>query len=129
MAKNKEFASRALRVLAAAYKTYSKMPESLEPEDLEHKLVFIGIVGMIDPCRVEVYDAIKECRTAGIRPVMITGDHKDTAIAIGKDLGIIENEDEAIEGATYNIPSMPEFSLNTRPRSSMPGKPVAWSRR
>ena len=102
MAKNKEFASRALRVLAAAYKTYSKMPESLEPEDLEHKLVFIGIVGMIDPCRVEVYDAIKECRTAGIRPVMITGDHKDTAIAIGKDLGIIENEDEAIEGAALD---------------------------
>ena len=102
MAKNKEFASRALRVLAAAYKTYSKMPESLEPEDLEHKLVFIGVVGMIDPCRVEVYDAIKECRTAGIRPVMITGDHKDTAIAIGKDLGIIENEDEAIEGAALD---------------------------
>ncbi len=102
MAKNKEFASRALRVLAAAYKTYSKMSESLEPEDLEHKLVFIGIVGMIDPCRVEVYDAIKECRTAGIRPVMITGDHKDTAIAIGKDLGIIENEDEAIEGAALD---------------------------
>ncbi len=102
MAKNKEFASRALRVLASAYKTYSKMPESLEPEDLEHKLVFIGIVGMIDPCRVEVYDAIKECRTAGIRPVMITGDHKDTAIAIGKDLGIIENEDEAIEGAALD---------------------------
>ena len=102
MAKNKEFASRALRVLAAAYKTYSKMPESLEPEDLEHKLVFIGIVGMIDPCRVEVYDAIKECRTAGIRPVMITGDHKDTAIAIGKDLGIIENEDEAIDGAALD---------------------------
>ena len=96
--KNKEFASKALRVLCAAYKKYDKMPSSLEPEDLEFDLVFIGIVGMIDPCRQEVYEAIKQCRSAGIRPIMITGDHKDTAVAIGKDLGIIENEDEAIEG-------------------------------
>jgi len=95
---NKEFASKALRVLCAAYKKYDKMPSSLEPEDLEFDLVFIGIVGMIDPCRPEVYEAIKQCRSAGIRPIMITGDHKDTAVAIGKDLGIIENEDEAIEG-------------------------------
>ncbi len=96
--KNKEFASKALRVLCAAYKKYDTMPSSLEPEDLEFDLVFIGIVGMIDPCRPEVYEAIKQCRSAGIRPIMITGDHKDTAVAIGKDLGIIENEDEAIEG-------------------------------
>ena len=96
--KNKEFASKALRVLCAAYKKYDKMPSSLEPEDLEFDLVFIGIVGMIDPCRPEVYEAIKQCRSAGIRPIMITGDHKDTAVAIGKDLGVIENEDEAIEG-------------------------------
>ena len=95
---NKEFASKALRVLCAAYKKYDKMPSSLEPEDLEFDLVFIGIVGMIDPCRPEVYEAIKQCRSAGIRPIMITGDHKDTAVAIGKDLGIIENEEEAIEG-------------------------------
>ena len=95
---NKEFASKALRVLCAAYKKYDRMPSSLEPEDLEFDLVFIGIVGMIDPCRPEVYEAIKQCRSAGIRPIMITGDHKDTAVAIGKDLGIIENEEEAIEG-------------------------------
>ena len=99
MAQNKEFASRALRVLCAAYKTYDKMPDSLEPEDLEYDLIFIGIVGMIDPCRPEVYDAIAKCREAGIRPVMITGDHKDTAVAIGKDLGIITDESMAIEGA------------------------------
>ena len=99
MIKNKEFASKALRVLCAAYKKYNKMPSSMEPEDLEYDLVFIGIVGMIDPCRPEVYDAIKECRSAGITPIMITGDHKDTAVAIGKDLGIIENEDQAIEGS------------------------------
>ena len=98
MAKNKEFASKALRVLCAAYKKYDVMPASVEPEDLEFDLIFIGIVGMIDPCRVEVYDAIKECRSAGITPIMITGDHKDTAIAIGKDLGIIEDDSQAIEG-------------------------------
>ena len=121
MAQNKEFASRALRVLCAAYRTYSKMPASLEPEDLEHDLVFIGIVGMIDPCREEVYDAIKECRSAGIRPVMITGDHKDTAVAIGKDLGIIENEEEAIEGHALDqysdeemIELVPKYSVYAR---------------
>lgn len=96
--KNKEFASKALRVLCAAYKDYEVMPKSLEPEDLEYDLVFIGIVGMIDPCRPEVYAAIEQCRSAGIRPVMITGDHKDTAVAIGKDLGIIDNEAQACEG-------------------------------
>ena len=95
---NKLFASKALRVLCAAYKEYSYMPKSLEPADLEYDLIFIGIVGMIDPCRPEVYAAIEECRHAGIRPIMITGDHKDTAVAIGKDLGIIENDEEAIEG-------------------------------
>ena len=62
-------------------------------------LVFIGFVGMIDPCRPEVYDAIKQCRSAGIRPVMITGDHIDTAVAIGKDLGIIKEASEAMVGS------------------------------
>ncbi|MCR5150190.1 MAG: calcium-translocating P-type ATPase, PMCA-type [Clostridiales bacterium] len=99
MKANKEFADKALRVLCAAYKEYSSMPPSLEAEDLEKDLVFIGLTGMIDPCRPEVYEAIKECRLAGIRPVMITGDHKDTAVAIGKDLGIIENDSQAIVGA------------------------------
>ncbi|MBQ0036555.1 MAG: cation-translocating P-type ATPase [Firmicutes bacterium] len=98
-AKNKEFASKALRVLCAAYKEHEMLPTSFEPEDLEHDLIFIGIVGMIDPCRPEVYDAIKECKKAGIRPVMITGDHKDTAIAIGLDLGIITDESQAIVGS------------------------------
>ena len=97
--KNKEFASKALRVLCAAYREYDNLLNSLEPEDLENNLIFIGIVGMIDPCRPEVYEAIKKCRLAGITPIMITGDHKDTAIAIGKDLGIIQSQDEAIEGS------------------------------
>ena len=99
ISKNKEFASKALRVLCAAYKQYDAMPNSLEPEDLENNLIFIGIAGMIDPCRPEVYEAIEKCRLAGITPIMITGDHKDTAVAIGKDLGIIESEQQAIEGS------------------------------
>ena len=96
---NKEFASNALRVLSAAFKYHEKMPESLEPTFLENDLVFIGIVGMIDPCRDEVFAAIKECREAGIRPIMITGDHKDTAVAIGRQLGIIDDESQAVTGS------------------------------
>ncbi len=99
LARNKEFADRALRVLAAAYRDWDAAPESCEAEDLEQEMVFIGFLGMIDPCRPEVYDAITECRSAGIRPVMITGDHKDTAVAIARDLGIIQDESQAIEGA------------------------------
>ncbi len=95
----KDFADRALRVLSAAYKIYDVLPESCDAEDIENNLIFIGFVGMIDPCRPEVYAAIAECRAAGIRPIMITGDHKDTAVAIGKDLGIIKNETEAILGS------------------------------
>ena len=97
--KNKLFASKALRVLCCAYREYDELPKSFEPTDLENNLIFIGIVGMIDPCRPEVYAAIEECRNAGITPVMITGDHKDTAVAIGKDLGIISDESQAIEGS------------------------------
>lgn len=95
----KAFADRALRVLSGAYRVYDSEPASYEADNLEKGLVFAGFVGMIDPCRPEVYNAIKECRMAGIRPVMITGDHKDTAVAIGKDLGIITNDSEAILGS------------------------------
>lgn len=99
ISQNKEFADRALRVLGVAYKKYDVKPENCEPEKIENNLIFIGFVGMIDPCRPEVYDAIKECRSAGIRPIMITGDHKDTAVAIGKELGIISDGAEAMTGA------------------------------
>ena len=99
LSKNKEFASRALRVLSGAFRTYKEKPESNESDYLEKDLIFIGILGMIDPCREEVYDAIEECRIAGIRPIMITGDHKDTAVAIAKDLKIIIDDSEAILGA------------------------------
>ena len=95
---NKIFASKALRVLCVACKEYDELPTFKDASDIENNLTFIGIVGMIDLCRPEVYEAIKECKNAGIRVVMITGDHKDTAVTIGKDLGIIENESEAIEG-------------------------------
>lgn len=97
--KSKEFADRALRVLGAAYREFNETPTDFSAENLEKDLIFIGFVGMIDPCRPEVYKAIKQCRTAGIRPVMITGDHKDTAVAIGKDLGIIKDASEAMTGA------------------------------
>ena len=95
---NKKYADKALRVLGAAYKIYDKKPENLEPENLETDLIFIGFVGMIDPCREEVFEAIDRCRSAGIRPIMITGDHKDTAVAIAKNLKIIEVDSQATVG-------------------------------
>ena len=99
MAMNKAMADKALRVLAVAMRTYDNMPESFEPADLENNLEFIGLVGMIDPVRPEVVDAIKECKSAGITAIMITGDHKDTAVAIAKQLGIITDESQATTGA------------------------------
>ena len=96
---NKAMADRALRVLAVSLRQYKKEPASYEAADLEQELVFVGLTGMIDPVRPEVKAAIEECREAGIRPVMITGDHKDTAVAIGRELGIIRNPEEAIMGA------------------------------
>lgn len=96
---NKRMADKALRVLACAYKQYDAVPSDMSPEALENDLILIGLTGMIDPVRPEVKAAIEECRQAGIRPIMITGDHKDTAVAIGRELGIITNSSEAIMGA------------------------------
>ena len=96
---NKKLADQALRVLASGRKTYIKTPESYEADKMEQGLCFLGLVGMIDPVRPEVKDAIEECRSAGIRPIMITGDHKDTAVAIARELGIIEEGQYAITGA------------------------------
>ncbi|MDE6156367.1 MAG: calcium-translocating P-type ATPase, PMCA-type, partial [Eubacterium sp.] len=101
-ASNKEMADKALRVLCCAMRIYKDKPESEEADALEKELCYIGLTGMIDPVRPEVVDAIKECRAAGIRPIMITGDHKDTAVAIAKDLGIIKDESGAITGAELN---------------------------
>lgn len=97
--KNKIMSQKALRVLAAAYRLYDTPPSDLTSEFRENSMVFIGLVGMIDPVRPEVIDAVKNCKSAGIKPIMITGDHKDTAIAIGKQLGIINNDSEALTGA------------------------------
>ena len=102
MAVNKAMADRALRVLAAAKRDWAEKPGDNTPEFLEQDLVFLGLTGMIDPVRPEVKAAIEECRNAGIRAVMITGDHKDTAVAIAKELGIITDASEAITGAELN---------------------------
>ena len=99
MAANKAMADRALRVLAAAKRDWAVKPADNTPEFLEQELIFVGLTGMIDPVRPEVKAAIEECRSAGIRAVMITGDHKDTAVAIAKELGIITDASEAITGA------------------------------
>lgn len=107
--KNKEFADRALRVLACGYKQLSCVPEDQSPDNIENELVFCGLVGMIDPVRPEVKAAIEECRGAGIRPIMITGDHKDTAVAIALELGIIKDKSEAITGAELDEISDEDF--------------------
>ena len=99
LAANKRMADKALRVLCAARREWNAMPADLEPETLEKDLTYIGLSGMIDPVRPEVKTAIIECRGAGIRPIMITGDHKDTAVAIGMELGILTDASQAITGA------------------------------
>ena len=109
LAANKAMADRALRVLAAAKKELVAEPAVYESEAVEHDLCFIGLAGMIDPVRPEVKPAIDECRKAGIRPIMITGDHKDTAIAIALQLGIIEDASQAITGAELDAISDEEF--------------------
>ena len=100
LAANKEMADKALRVLMAAYRRLPEgRPEDCSPAALEHDLCFIGLTGMIDPVRPEVKAAIEECNAAGIRPIMITGDHVDTAVAIARELGILDGDERAITGA------------------------------
>ena len=109
MAANKAMADKALRVLAAAKRDWATKPADNTPEFLEQELIFVGLTGMIDPVRPEVKAAIEECRSAGIRAVMITGDHKDTAVAIAKELGIISDASEAITGAELDAISDDEI--------------------
>ena len=106
--------SNALRVLAVGYKEIDSVPENPTIKELESNLTFMGLVGMIDPPRPEVRDAVAVCRKAGIKPVMITGDHVVTASAIAKDLGIMEEGDEAITGA--QLAQMSEEELNRKVR-------------
>ena len=100
--KNSEYAKQALRVLAYALREHEGLPSEITSENIEKDMVFVGLSGMIDPPRLEVKDAIKECKTAGITPVMITGDYLETAVAIAKDLGICTDDSQAIMGAELN---------------------------
>ncbi len=109
MESNKALADKALRVLAAAMRVWSEKPAENTPEFLETDLCFVGLTGMIDPVRPEVKPAIEACAAAGIRPVMITGDHKDTAVAIAKELGIITDGSQAITGAELDAISDEEL--------------------
>lgn len=99
LADNKAMADDALRALAAAMRTWDDRPASMNPSFLEQNLTYIGIVGMIDPVRPEAIEAVRQCRSAGIRPIMITGDHRDTAAAIAKQIGIITDSSEVLTGA------------------------------
>ncbi len=111
---NIEMAKEALRVLAFAYKELDHEPTDEEMKNIEENLTFVGMVGMIDPPREEVKQAVEKCKTAGIKTVMITGDHKITAVAIAKSLGILENEDEAITGQELEEMSDEDLTKNIR---------------
>ncbi len=111
---NSEMADKALRVLAMAYKVLDHEPTDEEMKNIENDLIYVGMVGMIDPPREEVKLAVQKCKTAGIRTVMITGDHKATAVAIAKDLGILNEGEEAITGAQLEEMSDEELTKNVR---------------
>lgn len=98
-AQNNQMAQKALRVLAIAQKEISDIPSDVNAETIEKDLIFVGLMGMIDPARPEVIEAVKKCRTAGIRPIMITGDHKITAVAIAQEIGMFNEGDTALTGS------------------------------
>lgn len=114
LAANKAMADRALRVLAASFRLWDAVPADCSPANLEQELVFIGLTGMIDPVRPEVKAAIEECRQAGIRPIMITGDHIDTAMAIARELGILTDQTRAVTGSALDGMSDEEFEKEFR---------------
>ncbi len=109
---NEAMANSALRVLAMAYKDLPEPPQNIHIGDIENRLIFIGMLGMIDPARPEVVDAVGKCNTAGIRPVMITGDHKSTAMAIAREIGIFREGDLAITGAELEKMNEDDFRKN-----------------
>jgi len=111
---NFKMSNNALRVIAIAYKCIDNVPDVLKPEDLEQDLIFMGLVGMIDPPRPEAKDAVAVCRKAGIKPVMITGDHVITASAIARELGILREGDEAITGTELDAMTDSEFDRRVR---------------
>lgn len=109
MEENTRMGNKALRVFAAAYKTYEKEPDEYSSEKLENEMIFIGLTGMIDPVRPEVKASIEECRNAGITPIMITGDHINTAKAIARELGILSDDSQAMMGSDIDQYSDEEF--------------------
>ncbi len=111
---NEIMAKDALRVLAMGYKEFDHIPDKYEIENIEQDLIYVGMVGMIDPPREEAKIAVQKCKTAGIKTVMITGDHKITAIAIAKQLGILEDESEAITGAELEEMSQEDLTKNIK---------------
>ena len=111
---NENMAKLALRVLGFAYKELDHMPSKEEMQHIEKDLIFSGMVGMIDPPREEAKKAVAKCKTAGIKVVMITGDHKTTAIAIARELGILKNDDEAITGKELEAMSQEDLEKNIR---------------
>ena len=104
-----DLAAQALRVLAVAQREQTAPPRSMDPESLEQGLTFVGLIGMMDPPRAEVRAAVDQCAAAGIRPVMITGDHKDTAVAIARQLNILRPGDKAIDGTSLDF--LPQETL------------------
>lgn len=111
---NEDMAKEALRVLSMAYKEIDHEPTDEEMKDIEQDLIYVGMVGMIDPPRLEVKDAVEKCKKAGIKTVMITGDHKITAVAIAKSLGILQSEEEALTGAELEKMSDEDLTKNIR---------------
>jgi len=109
LGQNKRMADKALRVLGGALRRYKVLPENITPETIECEMTFVGLVGMIDPVRPEVKGAIEQCKRAGIKVVMITGDHISTAVAIAKEIDIIDSPDQAITGNELNLLSDTEF--------------------
>lgn len=111
---NHRMAQSALRVLAIAYKVIDTLPSQITDETVENNLIFIGLMGMIDPARPEVLEAVRKCKTAGIRPVMITGDHKVTAVAIADEIGIYNDGDKAVTGLDLNTISDEELERDIK---------------
>ena len=109
---NNEMAEKALRVIAVSYKDVDKLPENINSESIENDLIFVGLIGMIDPPREGVKEAIKTCKRAGIKTVMITGDHLKTATAIAKELGILNRGDMSIDGASLEKMTQTELEDN-----------------
>lgn len=134
---NRQMAGRALRVLAAARREWAALPAALQPETAERELVFLGLAGMMDPIRPEAKQAIGICREAGVKPVMITGDHRDTAAAIGRQLGILTGRQQVVTGAELDRISdetlkqrVPEYGVYARVQPQHKARIVkAWQSR